>query len=32
MSETGIIQFLVALVAPFMVAYGLGNFYGNQSS
>ena len=26
MSETGIIQFLVALVAPFMVAYGLGNF------
>jgi uncharacterized membrane protein (Fun14 family) len=26
MSETAIIQFLVALVAPFMVAYGLGYF------
>jgi uncharacterized membrane protein (Fun14 family) len=26
MSETAIIQFLVALVAPFMVAYGIGYF------
>jgi uncharacterized membrane protein (Fun14 family) len=26
MSETAIIQFLVALIAPFMVAYGIGYF------
>ena len=26
MSETAILQFLVALIAPFMVAYGIGYF------
>jgi uncharacterized membrane protein (Fun14 family) len=26
MGETAIIQFLVALIAPFMVAYGVGYF------
>ena len=32
MSETIAVQFLVVLIAPFMVAYGIGYFIQSQSN